>query len=40
MPISFQEIISQALQGKDPLAEVFVDAPIKIAPKNIYSGGY
>jgi hypothetical protein len=28
------------LQGKDPLAEVFVEAPIKIAQKSIYSGGH
>jgi hypothetical protein len=28
------------LQGKYPLVEVFADAPIKIAQKSIYSGGY
>jgi hypothetical protein len=28
------------LQGKDPLVEVFADAPIKIAQKFVYSRGY
>jgi hypothetical protein len=30
--------VIHTLQGKDPLAEVFADAPIKIAQKSIYSG--
>jgi hypothetical protein len=28
------------LQGKDPIAEVFVEAPIKIAQKYVCSGGH
>jgi hypothetical protein len=30
--------LKKILEGKDPLEEVFADAPIKIAQKSIYSG--
>jgi hypothetical protein len=29
----------KSLQGKDPVAEVFAEAPIKIAQKSVCSGG-
>jgi hypothetical protein len=31
--------VVHVLQGKNPLADIFVEAPIKISQKIVYSGG-